>query len=403
MSVDSASLVVGVPKETFPGECRVAIVPATIASLKKAGCEVFIETGAGERAEFPDSEYRDQGATIAASRSEVFSKADVLLQVRAGAANPEAGREDFELLRSGQTVIAACDPLTDPQLMAELAARGVNSYSLELLPRITRAQSMDILSSMAMIAGYKAVLLAANTLPRMFPMMMTAAGTLTPAKVFIVGAGVAGLQAISAARRLGAVVQAYDIRPAVKEEVQSLGAKFLELELETNSEGQSGGYAKQMDEAFYTKQREMMTQTIAGSDVIITTAAVPGKKAPTLVTAEMMAGMKPGSVVVDIAAERGGNCELTKPGETVVENGVTILGPTNLPSEVANHASQLFSKNVSTLLLLMVSEGQFQPDFEDEIVSGTAVTQNGEVVHPMVRELLGLESKQETSEPAHEG
>ncbi len=271
-----------------------------------------------------------------------------------------------------------------------MAEKGVTLFSLELVPRITRAQSMDVLSSQATIAGYRAVLLAATTLPKMFPMMTTAAGTITPAKVFVVGAGVAGLQAIASARRLGAVVSAYDVRPVVKEQVQSLGAKFIEMGIESEQGETQGGYAKAMDEEFYRKQRELMTKVVAENDVVITTAAVPGKKAPTLVTREMVAGMAPGSVVVDVAAERGGNCELTVPGETIVENEVTILGPANLPSDVPYHASQMFAKNITTLLANLVSEGQFRFDLEDEIIRESLVAKDGQVVQAKVRELLGL-------------
>ncbi len=282
------------------------------------------------------------------------------------------------------------EALSNPQSVQELAAQGVTAFALELMPRITRAQSMDILSSMGTVAGYKAVLLAANTLPKMFPMLMTAAGTVTPAKVLIIGAGVAGLQAISVARRLGASVQAYDIRSAVKEQILSLGAKFVELLLETGDAEDKGGYAKAQDEAFYKKQRELLGQVIATSDVVISTATVPGKKAPILITAEMVAGMAPGSVIVDLAAERGGNCELTKPGETIVAHGVTIHGPENLPSTVPYHASQMYAKNVATFLLHLVKKGEVTLDMTDEITKDTMMTQNGEVVQPRIREALGL-------------
>ena len=323
-------MIVAVPRETYSGETRVALVPASLPALAKAGAEVLIERSAGQAAGFPDDAYTGRGAKIV-GREELFA-ADVILQVRAAGANAEAGRADLDCFRKDQIVIGSCDPLGTPEPAAELAGRGVTLFALELLPRITRAQSMDVLSSMATIAGYRAVLLAAETLPKMFPMMMTAAGTLAPAKVFIMGVGVAGLQAIATARRLGAVVSANDIRPAVKEQVQSLGAKFVELALDTSAAEGKSGYAKEMGEEFLKKQRELIARVIAESDVVITTAAVPGKKAPILVTAEMVAGMAPGAVIVDLAAERGGNCELTKPGETVVSGGVTILGPENLPS-----------------------------------------------------------------------
>jgi NAD(P) transhydrogenase subunit alpha len=305
-------------------------------------------------------------------------------------ANPKEGKVDLPSLRKGQMLIGMADALGNPQSVQELAAREVTAFALELMPRITRAQSMDILSSMGTVAGYKAVLMAANTLPKMFPMLMTAAGTVTPAKVLIIGAGVAGLQAISVARRLGASVQAYDIRPAVKEQILSLGAKFVELPLETGDAEDKGGYAKAQDETFYKKQRELLGQVIAISDVVISTAAVPGKKAPILITAEMVAGMAPGSVIVDLAADGGGNCELTKLGETIVAHGVTIHGPENLSSTVPYHASQMYAKNVATFLLHLVKKGEVTLDMNDEITKETMMTQNGEVVQPRIREVLGL-------------
>ena len=383
-------MIVGVPTETFPGERRVATIPAIVPALTKAGLEVLLEPGAGVSAGFLDAAYTDSGARIAADRAEVFADADVILQVRALGANPVAGRADLDLLRPGQTVIGFSEPLGEPEAARDLAAHGVTAFSMELIPRITRAQSMDALSSMATIAGYKAVLLAAETLPRMFPMLMTAAGTITPARVFIVGAGVAGLQAIANARRLGAKVEAYDVRPAVKEQVESLGATFVDLPLDTHDSEDTGGYAKVQDETFYARQREMMARVVAASDVVITTALIPGRPAPVLVTDAMIAGMTPGAVVVDLAAERGGNVEPSKPDETVVAHGVTILGPTNLPATVPFHASQMYAKNVSTLLLHLVDDGALQVDLEDEITQGTLVSRDGEVVHPRVRELLAL-------------
>lgn len=382
---------IGVPTETLPGERRVALIPALVPTLTKAGLEVCIEQGAGGPAGFLDAAYREKGAAIEPSRDQLFGIADVILQVRAGGAAAESGAADLPRLRKGKVVIGFLEPLGAPQYAVELAARGATVFSMELMPRITRAQSMDALSSMATIAGYKAVLLAADTLPRMFPMLMTAAGTIAPAKVFIVGAGVAGLQAISTARRLGAVVEAYDVRPAVKEQVQSLGAKFVELPLETGQAEDKGGYAVAQDEAFYRRQREMMAKVIAASDVVITTAVIPGKKAPTLVTADMVQGMHPGSVIVDVAAERGGNCELTEPGRDVVAHGVTILGPTNLPSMVPNHASQMYAKNLCTFLAHLVKDGRVTVNLDDEITRETLVCHEGQVVHARVRELLKLE------------
>jgi NAD(P) transhydrogenase subunit alpha len=383
-------MIAGVPKETFPGETRVAQIPAGLPVLAKAGIEVLVEAGAGEAAGFPDGAYQEKDARIAPNREEVFEKADVILQVRAGGANPDAGLEDLKRMRPGQALIGFLEPYSEPEAVHELNERRVTSFAMELVPRITRAQSMDALSSMATVAGYQAVLMAAGTLPKMFPMMMTAAGTVVPAKVFVVGAGVAGLQAIATARRLGAVVSGYDVRPAVKEQVESLGAKFVEMELETESAEGSGGYAKEMGEEFYKRQREMMTRVLSETDVVITTAAVPGKKAPILITWEMVQAMPPGSVIVDLAAERGGNCEITKPGETVVEHGVTILGPVNLPATIPYHASQMYAKNVSNLLLLLAKEGKFDPDLEDEVVRETLFTKDGEVANARVREILSL-------------
>ena len=380
---------VGVPKEANPADRRVALVPDTAAILKSKGLEVVVESGAGAGAEYLNEVYRGKGAEIAATRDQVFATADIILQINLLGTTPDMRGSDLARLRKGQVLVGFAYPLENPRLMEELAARGVTTFALELVPRIARAQSMDSLSSFATIAGYKAVLMAANVLPRMFPMMMTAAGTVSPARVFIIGAGVAGLQAIAMARRMGAVVHAYDIRPAVKQEVESLGAKFVELPLETKDTAGTGGYAKVMDEEFYRRQRELMKSVIAKSDVLITTAAVPGKKAPLLVTTDMIEAMPPGSVIVDLAAEQGGNCELTKSDQTVVHKGVMIIGPVNVPSTVAYHASQMFSKNISTFLLNMIKDGQLNLDLEDEIVRETLVTRDGAVVHPRVLELLG--------------
>jgi len=383
-------MLVAVARESFPGENRVALVPASVPALAKAGLEVVVESSAGQAAGYPDQAFADSGAKVGASREEALT-AEVLLQVRAAGANPEAGRADLERFRPGQVVIGMCDPLADPQLAQQVAQRGVTLFALELLPRITRAQSMDVLSSMATVSGYRAVLLAATHLPKMFPMLMTAAGTVRPAKVFIMGAGVAGLQAIATARRLGAVVSANDVRPAVKEQVESLGAKFVQLDLDTSAAEDQGGYAKEMGEEFLRKQRELIGRVVAESDVVITTAAIPGKKAPTLVTADMVAGMAPGSLIVDLAAERGGNCELTRPGETVVSGGVSILAPTNPAADVPFHASQMYAKNISTFLLHLVRDGQLKIDLEDEITRETLIARDGRVVHPRVCELLGIE------------
>lgn len=381
-------LKVGVPRETFPGETRVAVTPKVMPLLTKSGLQVLIETGAGSDAGFSDHEYSDKGAEIVSDRRQVFDRSDVILQVRGLGVNPERGVEDLSLFRRGQSLIAFLNPLGEPQRAVELAKTGINAFSMELMPRITRAQSMDALSSMATIAGYKAVLLAAAQLPRMFPMFMTAAGTVAAAHVLIVGAGVAGLQAIATAKRLGAIVQAYDIRPAVKEQVQSLGAKFVRLELDTDTAEDKGGYAKAMDEEFYRRQRALMAKVVANNDVIITTAAVPGKKAPVLITAEMVEGMAPGSVIVDLAAEQGGNCELSKLGETVEVHGVRIIGPENVAATVPYHASQMYSKNVQTFLSHLVKDGVLQLNMDDEITRETLVARDGAVVHLRVKELL---------------
>ena len=383
-------MIIGVPKESFPGERRVALVPAVISILAKSGFQVLLEAGAGEAAGFPDGTYREKGAQIAAGRTDIFRSADIILQVLGLGANPEAGQADLSHVRPDQIFIGLQDPLSSPRAVKDLAERRAVVFALELLPRITRAQSMDVLSSMATIAGYKAVLLAAGALPRLFPMMMTAAGTVNPARVFAIGAGVAGLQAIATARRLGAVVQAYDVRPAVKEQVQSVGGKFVELPLDTSITESEGGYAKVMDESFYRRQRETMARVVAESDVVICTAAIPGQHAPVLVTKEMVSGMSPGSVIVDLAAENGGNCELTQPGGTVTAHRVTILGPVRLAATVPYHASQMYAKNISAFLNHIVKEGRIQFDEPDEIIRETLVARNGQVVHPRIRKFLGL-------------
>lgn len=385
-------MIVGVASETHPGEQRVALIPESIPKLTRAGLEVLIEAGAGEAAGFPDGAYQEQGASIASDRAELFERADLVLQVRGPGANPTGGEADIKLLRPGQVVIGLCEPLAVPESAARIAETGAVLLAMELMPRITRAQSMDVLSSMGSIAGYKAVLLAAEALPKMLPMMMTAAGTIRAARVFVIGAGVAGLQAIATARRLGALVDAYDVRPAVKEEVESLGGKFVELELETEQTEGEGGYAQAMDETFYRKQREMMAKVVSEHDIVITTAMVPGKQAPVLVTGEMVAGMRPGSVIVDLAAEKGGNCELSKPDKLVTsENGVRVLGPTNLPSTVALDASRMYARNVVSFLLEMVEEGQLKLDTGNQVIGDTLVTRDGQVIHPKVRQALGME------------
>ncbi|MFM8577576.1 MAG: Re/Si-specific NAD(P)(+) transhydrogenase subunit alpha [Planctomycetaceae bacterium] len=379
---------VAVTRETCPGERRVALVPASIGALRKAGMEVLIESGAGEAAGYSDEAYRGAGACLV-TRDEAFS-ADVVLQVRACGTGGDGWQHDRERLRPGLILVGCCDPLSGHAACREAAERGATLFALELVPRITRAQSMDVLSSQANIAGYRAVLLAAATLPRILPMMTTAAGTIPPAKALVLGAGVAGLQAIATAKRLGAQVTAYDVRSAVKEQVQSLGAKFLELPLETGASEAVGGYAKAMGEEFYARQRELLGKAVADSDIVVSTALIPGQKSPVLVTRAMVSGMRTGSVIVDLAAERGGNCEATVPGQTVIVDGVTILGPTNLPADVPFHTSQLYARNIATFLLHLRSLGLPEVSLDDEICRETLVARGGQIVHPRIREKEGL-------------
>ena len=374
---------VGVPKETLAGERRVAIVPETARSLAKASIQVTVESGAGESAFFSDAAYIDAGAVVTDAAT-AFA-ADAVLKVQ------PPTPDEVAQLRERSVLISFLQPATSADAIGALAKRKVSAFSLDLVPRISRAQSMDALSSQAGIAGYKAVLIAANHLPKFFPLLMTAAGTVAPARVLVMGAGVAGLQAIATARRLGAVVEAYDVRPAVKDEVKSLGATFIELALEAQ-EG-AGGYAREQSEDFLRRQRELIGDRVAASDVVITTAAIPGRKAPILVTADMVRRMRAGSVIVDLAAETGGNVELTRAGEIIQVGGVTIDGTRNLPSTMPVHASQLYSKNVSTLLLVLVKDGAVKLDFTDEIVKGACVTYNGEVVNPRAKELVEAATK----------
>jgi NAD(P) transhydrogenase subunit alpha len=395
MANDSEKIKVGIPKETFPGELRTAIIPESVSHYSKIGFRVLIESGAGEAAGFSDKQYKDKDAEIIDSRDELFKQADIILHVRAYGTNAEKGKKDLGRYRKGQIVIGFSDPLGSPDKVKELADTGATGFSIELLPRITRAQSMDALSSMATIGGYKAVLLGAKSLGKMFPMLMTAAGTIAPAHVFVIGAGVAGLQAIATARRLGGVVKGYDIRPAVKEQVESLGAKFVELDLETGEAETKGGYAREMDEEFYRKQREMMKSILKESDVVISTAAVPGKKAPILITDEMVEGMAPGSVIVDLAAEQGGNCSLTKIGEEISHKGVTIIGPVNLPASIPRHASQMYSRNLLAFVKNLMKDDRIDLDRDDEIIHESMITKEGEVVNQRVSELLGEKSKSE--------
>jgi NAD(P) transhydrogenase subunit alpha len=386
-------MIVGIPKESFPGERRVALAPAVIPSLLKVGFEVVVEAGAGAAAGYPDVEYAGKGGKILPQRAEVFQAADVVLQVLCYGSNDVTGKADLPLLRPGQVLIGFLRPLGSVETVQEIAATGVSSFSIELMPRTTRAQSMDALSSMATICGYKAVLLAADRLPRMFPMLTTAAGTITPAHVFIIGAGVVGLQAIATARRLGAIASAYDMRPAAKEQVQSLGGRFVELEVEAQDAQDARGYARAQDESFYQRQRELLGRVVAESDVVISAAVIPGKRAPLLVTHDMVEKMAPGSVIVDVAAERGGNCELTQAGKVVVEHDVTIVGYINLASTVPYHASQMYSRNVASFLTHLTKDRKIVIDTSDEITRETLVTQGGKVVNTRVREFFGLDGK----------
>ena len=383
-------MIVGVPRESFPGERRVALVPAVIPNLAKAGLEVVVEAGAGVEAGYPDADYVAKGAKVLPNRAEVFRAADILTQVLCYGSNDRTGKADLPLFHRDQVLVGFLRPLGSVETISDIAAKGVTSFSVELMPRTTRAQSMDALSSMATICGYKAVLIAADALPRIFPMLTTAAGTITPARVLIIGCGVAGLQAIATARRLGAVVSAYDLRPAVKEQVQSLGGRFVELAIEAKDAQDERGYARAQGEDFYRRQRELLGKVVAESDVVITTAVIPGKTAPVLVTKEMVAGMAPGSVIVDLASERGGNCELTKAGEKISVNGVTIIGWYNLASTVPYHASQMYARNLTAFLLHLVKDGKLQLNTADEIIRDTLLTQSGEVVNARLREFFQL-------------
>jgi NAD(P) transhydrogenase subunit alpha len=380
---------VGILKDRNINEKRVSIVPQDVQRIKKLGAEVIVESSSGEEAGFSDSEYKDAGAEVG-DREEVLSKADLILKVRILSAEGEDFLKGAERYR-GKTLVGMAEPFSLSEEEIKIIEEGeITAFSLELIPRITRAQSMDVLSSMATVAGYRAVIIASNLLPKMFPMLMTAAGTIIPARVFVIGAGVAGLQAIATARRLGAVVEAYDIRPAVKEQVESLGAKFVELGLETEEAETKSGYAKEMGEEFYRRQREVMADVISTSDVVISTAAVPGKRAPILITREMVALMKKGSVIVDLAAERGGNCELTEPGKVIEVNGVKIAGPLNLPADLPADSSRLLSRNYTNFLGLIIKEGELHLNQDDEIISETLLFDKGRLVNKRIKEYLGV-------------
>jgi H+-translocating NAD(P) transhydrogenase subunit alpha len=383
-------VIIGVPKESYPGERRVALVPIVIPNLAKAGFEVIVEAGAGAQAGYPDALYSDKGVKVVSDRASVFAQADIIVQVLCYGSNDVTGKADLPLMRRGQTLIGFLRPLGSVDVIQQIADTGVTSFAVELMPRTTRAQSMDALSSMGTICGYKAVLLAGVTLPKIFPMLTTAAGTITPARVFVIGAGVAGLQAIATARRLGAVVSAYDMRPAAKEQVQSLGGRFVELPIEAKNAQDARGYGTAQDESFYAKQRELLGRAVAESDVVITTAVIPGKKAPVLITADMVRQMSPGAVIVDLAAERGGNCELTQAGKIVVEHDVRIIGEINLASEVPYHASQMYARNLTAFLTYLVKDGKLRGDTNDEITRETLLTSDGEIVSARAREFFKL-------------
>ena len=383
-------MIIGVPKEIYPGERRVAIVPVVVPTLTKAGFEVHIQSGAGLEAGYPDSQYADKGARIIADRAAVFAAADIIVQILCYGSNDINGRQDLPLFRRDQMLVGFLRPFGSKDVVEEIAHAGVTAFSVELMPRSTRAQSMDALSSLATAAGYKAVLLAADSHPRIFPMLTTAAGTITPARVFIIGCGVAGLQAIATSRRLGAVTSAYDVRPAVKEQVHSLGGRFVELPIEAKDAQDARGYATAQGEDFYRRQRELLGKTVQESDVVITTAVIPGKKAPVLVTEEMVKGMAQGSVIVDLAAERGGNCEITEPGKTVVKHGVTVMGPINLANGVPYHASMMYARNVTAFLTYLIKDQKLTLNPQDEIMRETLLTHGGEIVNARVREIFSL-------------
>src|SRR6266581_6547455 len=377
-------IIVSVPKETVPGEQRVALVPELVPRLTEAGLEVAVQSGAGELAGFFDDGYAAKGARLEA---EVFDKADILLKVQPPTLD-EIGR-----MKENSLLISFLQPYTNITAIRALAARQITAFSMELMPRITRAQPMDALSAMSTVAGYKAVLVAASRLPKFFPLLMTAAGTVTPARVFVIGAGVAGLQAIGTAKRLGAVVEAYDTRPAVKEQVESLGAKFVELGLETKDAEDKTGYAKAQSEDFYQKQQQMMSQYVGAADAVIPTALVPGKRAPVLITEEMVRRMRPGSVIVDLAAEQGGNCALTEPGQEVVKHGIVIIGPTNLPSTMPFHASQMYARTVANFLMHILKDGRVHLDLNDQLTRDPLVTHEGEILHEAVKAALAADAK----------
>lgn len=377
---------VAVPREIAPGERRVALTPELVSRLADAGCEIMVEAGAGDAAGFTDQAYREAGAAVTMETAALFAEADVVLKVQRPLHNPVLGRHEADLLAEGATLITLCHPLTDPDLVQRLATRRITFLSMDLVPRITRAQKMDALSSQSTAAGYRAALVAADRLTRFFPMLMTAAGTVPPARILVLGAGVAGLQAIATAKRLGAVVQAFDIRPAAREQVESLGATFVGLELATAED--AGGYAKEVTDDVHRREQELLLRLLKDTDAVITTALIPGRPAPVLITAEMVEAMRPGSVVIDLAAEAGGNCELTRAGEEITHQGVLVVGLTDAASSVAHHASQMYARNITSLLLHLTKEQALNLDLADEITRACCVTREGEVLHEGVGVLL---------------
>lgn len=396
----TGGVTIGVPRETAEGEQRVALIPDTIKRLTGAGAKVVVESGAGAGAFIDDEAFTAAGATIAPDARSVYQQADLIIKVQRPAAGEDGRSNEVELLKDGSTLIALLAPMVNLDLVRRLAEKRITAFSMDAIPRTTRAQSMDVLSSQSTVSGYKAVLLAAAHLPKFFPMLTTAAGSIRPAAVLVIGAGVAGLQAIATARRLGAVVEAYDTRPVVKEQVESLGAKFVDIDVDTSNAQTAGGYAKEVSADVLRRQQEVLADRAAKADVIITTALVPGRPAPRLISAETVSMMRPGSVIVDLAAETGGNCELTVPGEIVERNGVTIIGTLNLPSTMSVHASQMYAKNVQNLLDLLVKQGSYQPDYDDDIVAGTLITHDGKIVHQGTNERLGTSAPPAPSAPS---
>jgi NAD(P) transhydrogenase subunit alpha len=384
-------MIIGIPKEVVAGETRVAATPETVGKLSRQGLEIIVERGAGEASGLADADYETKGATLESDAQAIWSKADAIIKVQSPAQHSDSETHEIELLGEGKVFISLLNPLGNHETIQKLADRKVTAFALEMVPRITRAQSMDVLSSMSSVGGYKAVLLAANALPKMFPLMMTAAGTIPPAKVFVIGAGVAGLAAIAAAKRLGAVVSAYDTRPVVKEQVESLGAKFVQIDLGASGEGQ-GGYARELTDEEKEKQQQLMAETVIASDVVITTALVPGRPAPMLIPEDVVKKMKSGAVIVDMAAETGGNCALTEPGEQVVKEGVTICGQLNLPATLPVDASAMFARNVATFVQALVKDGELALDFDDEIIQGSLMTYDGGIINERVAGAMGVDA-----------